>query len=131
MFFRKTVGGTMGKLIWCQILIAEVLFCCELVNSPCIALAGSNFFSMILNANQILSSFLRNIPSAKLIGTNPGNDCLSAVKVHLLNMEWNIMPVTDFVSVMTVNNNPVPGDDGLTTAIHHKVAFQLQILILP
>ena len=82
----------------------------------------------ILHTDEELASLFGDVSSAKLIGTNPGNGSFTALKLHILRVEGNAVAHTNFIAIMTVYNDIMPHNNGITTAIGQKVLLQLQIL---
>ena len=91
--------------------------------------ACNNLFTLILHTDKELASLFGDVSSAKLIGTNPSDSSFTALKLHILCVEGNAVAHTNLIAVMTVNNDIVPHNNGITTAIGQKVLFQLQILL--
>ena len=80
-------------------------------------------FKKILHTDQKFSCFLRDVSAAKLIGANPGKDSFFARKLHFQYFKRNVMPHTDLITVMPVNNVPFPDYNRVTASIGKYVCF--------
>ena len=101
------LGSDDDRLIKCAVLIISIW----------ILDCSGKLLSLKLLAYQILPSFLGDVPSAKLIGADPGDCFRFAGEVHLKDSKGNLMPHAYLVAIMTVNDNPVPCDDWITAAV--------------
>ena len=82
-----------------------------------IANARYNLFTFILHTDEELASLFGDVSSAKLIGTNPGNGSFTALELHILRVEGNAMAHTYLVAIVTVYDDIMPYDNGITAAI--------------
>ena len=101
-----------------------------LVLSKPIAYLGNNLLIFILHSNQKFAGFLGDVSSAKLVGTDPGNSCLTAFELHLFGCERDAVAHTNLIAIMTVNNDTVPDNNRIPAAIGENILFQLCVLPL-
>ena len=113
------LGSDDDSLIKCAVLIISIW----------ILDCSGQLLSLKLLTYQILPSFLGDVPSSELIGTNPCDSFRIAGEVHLYNRKGYMMPRTYLIAIMTINNNPVPYDDRITTTVRQKVLLKLKVFL--
>ena len=102
-----------------------------LVLPKSIAYLGNNLLIFILHSNQKFAGFLGDVSSAKLVGTDPGDSCLTAFKFHLFGSKGDTVAHTNLIAIMTVNNDTVPDNNRIPAAIGENILFQLCVFPLP